>query len=78
VCGCDHHTYSNECEAHSRGVSIARDDACTEVDCDAIGGRVVTGTGPGPMCPQGTVSAGEVRFTSGQVPIEGALCCITP
>jgi hypothetical protein len=28
VCGCDHHTYANECVAHRDGVSIAHRGAC--------------------------------------------------
>jgi hypothetical protein len=57
---------------------IALQSTSVQASFRAIGGKVVNGIGPGPMCPQGTVSAGAVRFTNGQVPIEGALCCITP
>jgi hypothetical protein len=77
VCGCDHHTYSNVCEAHRAGVSVLRTDECTELDCEQIGGQVVTGFGPPARCTSGTVSVGPVRFSSGQIAIEGALCCVS-
>ena len=37
VCGCDGHTYSNECDAAAAGASIARRGSCTEV-CGTIVG----------------------------------------
>jgi len=43
VCGCDRRTYSNACEAHSKGISVLHDGACTEGDCAAAGGKVFAG-----------------------------------
>jgi hypothetical protein len=84
VCGCDNTTYSNPCVAHSAGVSIASTGACapngnnqlTDTACEAQGGKVVFGIGPPPRCSTGTHSIGSVRLSSGQVPIEGAICCV--
>ena len=76
VCGCDRKTYGNDCEAHSEGVSILHEGACTELDCAAVGGQVVTGIGPAPMCPIGTTELTSVVFSNGSIPIEGAVCCV--
>jgi hypothetical protein len=76
VCGCDRHTYSNACSAHSAGVSVMRTQACTDVDCKAIGGRPVDGIGPAPKCAAGETSAGPIRYANGQIAIEGTICCI--
>lgn len=77
VCGCDHLTYPTACVAHSNGVSVLRPDMCTEKDCEAAGGRVAMGTGAAPKCNDGERSAGPVRFSSGAIPTEGALCCLS-
>ncbi|HEX6245020.1 MAG TPA: Kazal-type serine protease inhibitor domain-containing protein [Polyangiales bacterium] len=76
VCGCDRHTYSNACAAHAAGVSVMRPQACTEIDCKAIGGRAVDGIGPAPKCAAGETSAGPIRYSNGQIAIEGTICCI--
>jgi hypothetical protein len=76
VCGCDHRTYGNLCAAHAAGVSVMHTGACTEIDCAAAGGQVVTGIGPAPVCPGGTTKLGSVVFSNGMVPIEGADCCV--
>jgi hypothetical protein len=76
VCGCDRHTYSNACAAHSMGVSVLRKGACTEVDCKAIGGRAVDGIGPAPKCAAGETSAGPIQYSNGQIAIEGTICCV--
>lgn len=84
VCGCNDRTYGNACEAHSNGVSIKTNGACTgngngqldEIECEARGGEVVFGIGPGPRCATGTHSIGSVRLSNGQMPIEGAICCV--
>ena len=76
VCGCDRRSYSNACTAHSAGVSVLREDACTDADCESIGGRVVFGRGPSPMCAAGEKDWGWIRLQSGAIPIEGAICCL--
>jgi hypothetical protein len=76
VCGCDHRTYGNACSAHADGASILHDGACTKADCDAVGGMVVYGFGPPPMCPAGTVRYTDVVENDGSIPIEGAFCCV--
>ncbi|HEX5655962.1 MAG TPA: Kazal-type serine protease inhibitor family protein [Polyangiales bacterium] len=35
VCGCDDHTYSNECEAHAHSVSVKHSAACTPEESSA-------------------------------------------
>lgn len=76
VCGCDHKTYSSSCTAHSEGMSVLHDGACTEVDCAAIGGHPVDGIGPPPMCPSGEVNHGSIVYSNGNVAIEGTACCV--
>lgn len=76
VCGCDHRTYSTRCVAHSAGISVLHDGACTEKDCAAIGGRVAYGLGPAPMCAAGETEHGSVVADDGSMFIEGALCCL--
>jgi hypothetical protein len=39
VCGCDEVTYGNECDAHAKGVSVAKDGACDGgTTCGGLGG----------------------------------------
>jgi hypothetical protein len=76
VCGCNRHTYSTACFAHGAGQSVLRKDACTEVDCKAIGGRAVDGIGPAPKCAAGETSTGAIRYSGGQISIEGTICCV--
>jgi hypothetical protein len=76
VCGCDRRTYGNDCEAHGAGVSVLRQDACTEVDCRAIGGHPVDGLGPAPTCPTGETDHGAIRYSNGAIAIEGTICCV--
>jgi hypothetical protein len=76
VCGCDRRTYSNACEAHRAGQSMMRAGECTELDCEAIGGHAVDGTGPGPMCAAGEREHGSIRYSNGMIAFEGTLCCV--
>jgi Kazal-type serine protease inhibitor domain len=76
VCGCDHRSYSNACDAHFNGNAILHDGACTELDCAAVAGRVVFGTGPAPMCAPGEDEYTFVVQSGGGFPIEGAICCV--
>jgi hypothetical protein len=76
VCGCDHRTYATRCTAHAAGMSVLHDGACTEVDCKAIGGKPVDGIGPAPQCARGDVSYGAIVYSSGQIAIEGTICCV--
>jgi len=76
VCGCDRHTYGNACEAHAAGQSAMRDGACTEIDCEAIGGHAVDGIGPAPTCPAGETDHGPIRYSTGMIAFEGTICCV--
>lgn len=51
VCGCDGRTYSNRCDAHAGGTSVARDGSCAEdaPNEDASSGCIRTGCG-GELC----------------------------
>lgn len=76
VCGCDHRTYGTACAAHAAGMSVLHTGACTEVDCKAIGGRAVDGIGPAPKCASGETDFGAIVYASGQISIEGTICCV--
>jgi hypothetical protein len=76
VCGCDRRTYDSACAAHRTGASVLREDRCTEIDCEAIGGRVTLGAGPPPRCEDLETDYGNIRFSSGAMAIEGAKCCV--
>jgi hypothetical protein len=78
VCGCDKKSYSNACEAHSFGVSILHEGACTELDCASVAGRVVYAPGPAAMCAPGEDEWTYVVNSSGSMAIEGAICCRQP
>ncbi len=77
VCGCDHKTYGNACEA-SVVSSIAHTGACNEDDCAAVGGTTEFRPGPNPSC----VDASQKLFTD-IVPNDGKLrpqpeyCCVS-
>lgn len=76
VCGCDHRTYDSECAAHAKGASVLHSGMCTDVDCKAIGGRPVDGIGPSPECAKDETDFGWIRYSGGQVSIEGTICCV--
>jgi hypothetical protein len=76
VCGCDHKSYGNKCEANSQGASLFHDGACTVSDCEAIGGRAVAGIGPAPMCDSDEVEHTYIINDDGSMAIEGMLCCL--
>jgi hypothetical protein len=76
VCGCDHQSYLNRCEAHVAGIAVLHAGFCTADDCAAIGGRVAYGTGPAAMCNADETEHGAVIENDGSLPIEGALCCL--
>lgn len=76
VCGCDRRSYEDPCAAHKAGVSVLREDLCTELDCEAIGGRVTPGLGPPPRCEDGEADYGYIRNSNGAMSIEGAKCCV--
>lgn len=75
VCGCDGRTYSNACMAHMAGASVKRAGLCTEIDCKSLGGRPVDGIGPPPKCGDKEVDLGSIRYSNGQIAIEGTICC---
>jgi len=76
VCGCDRRTYGNDCEANAASQSVMREGQCTELDCADIGGHAVDGFGPAPVCPQGEVEHGTIRYSNGMIAIEGTICCV--
>ncbi len=76
VCGCDHKSYGNACTAHSAGVAVLHEGACTEIDCKLIGGHPVDGIGPSPQCPKGEVHFTDLVYSNGNVSIEGTACCV--
>jgi hypothetical protein len=70
VCGCDHRTYASECQARSAGVAVAREGACGDTDCTAIGGTVRRSNGASvPTCDKGT----DGFSLSG---LEPTVCCL--
>lgn len=75
VCSCRRRSFNNTCLAHTEGESILHDGGCTEDDCDAVGGQVVFGTGPAPMCPQDSRQHTFIVEADG-MSIEGAICCV--
>ena len=76
VCGCDRRTYNNACEAHAQSVSVMSDDACSALDCAAIGGRVAYGNGAAPTCHADETEHTWLANNDGRMPVEGALCCV--
>jgi hypothetical protein len=56
VCGCDGKIYSNACDAHSAGVSVAKKGACATggTNCDRRG---LLCRRAEPVCPEGQVAA---------------------
>ena len=76
VCGCDRATYGNACAAHTAGVSVLHAGMCSEVDCEALGGRAVPGIGPPPECAEGEIEHGYIQYESGAMAVEGLLCCL--
>lgn len=73
VCGCDNRTYSNGCEAHRAGVSVATKGACAVkgTSCDR---RPLTCRRAEPLCPEGQVVAIVGNCFGDCVPIEQCAC----
>jgi hypothetical protein len=76
ICGCDRHSYENDCVAHIGGMSALHEGYCTEIDCAEIGGHPVDGFGPPPVCPSGEVEHGPIVHSNGMIAIEGTICCV--
>jgi hypothetical protein len=76
VCGCDRKSYATACTAHSSGMSVLHEGACTEVDCKALGGRAVNGIGPAPKCEAKETNHTWIVYSSGQIAVEGTICCL--
>lgn len=73
VCGCDGHTYSNECFANSAGVAAARDGECAaqcngDDDCPQL---LCIPEGP---CPQTRCIDGECRVEDRPTCVEDSDC----
>ena len=62
--------------AMAAGISALHDGACTEIDCEYLGGHAVDGLGPAPVCPQGETDYGAIRYSNGMIAIEGTICCV--
>jgi hypothetical protein len=75
VCGCDYRSYTGRCRAHAAGISVLHEGACTDSDCAAIGG-IVRGSGAVNECLLGEAEHGYVVGDHGEIPIEGAICCL--
>lgn len=70
VCGCDGKTYSNACDAASKGASVAREGACGTVG-DVCGGL------QGLACAEGMFCAYEVEANCGRADATGTCALIT-
>lgn len=73
VCGCDDKTYSNECAANQRGISVRSDGACATTSADAGADAPATDAGP--------LSGGQVGAscgTRGAGPCDKSLFCQFP
>lgn len=70
VCGCDSHTYSNECEAHAHGMSVKHAAMCTPEECQAAGGEVKYSNGAD--IPQCAENQDQWPLSGGK---EAVICC---
>ena len=76
VCGSDRLTYFSSCHAEAAAAAILHDGPCTVSDCAAIGGRVEPGRAWRPNCADDEIEHGWLVFDSGEIFLEGALCCL--
>lgn len=68
VCGCDNRSYTNECVAHSAGVSVKHEGTCSEDECTSNGGHVAKGM-------NASCKANEDSFPVSDKP-DAPLCCV--
>jgi hypothetical protein len=77
VCGCDDHTYSNACAAHTAGVSSQHSGACSVAECTSAGGHSVSGTASAPAQCEAGAQSWPIAGAAAAAPTDSTVCCKT-